>query len=664
MLSIVQEVATSVAPSREVPVAHSNSFSAQTSGQAASFLGASESSFFQVVSDSESSQFVEKGFLPSSSPGVRPTLIPGVSIESDSIESNGVMDTEQQRENSPIVISDQESSSESSSSSTTSGVSSSANVARNSEEKSAEKERAERLRQSKMNEKICILDFKVPGKDRLMDIQKIMNQHTNIRDFSMKTLENGGIAIFFRSNQARHFAQKTLNKHLKDKLQDKRKKFGDNKKYFEISSRVPDGMDPELIKSAIDAAYFKTRSNGIFIFFMKSAASAQLLIENGLLMEDTYLNFKPFVFAPFIACNSCGSKEHRSCTRRLCDYCAGDHDALQCRAAEDKCFYCGGSHQASHCDVRSQQRQALQRKKESYAEILKKNSPASIPNPTTSARSHYAFINEPRVHSSQQQTVALPVHPSPAPASNFILIAGHTVEKTAVKAIIEIVCSIFQLDVTKVTNVLKALESLSQLPNSVLTVNDSSSSSPENEMDIVAATNHLSSDQSAIIVDNSSSSSQNEMDVVAATNHDSSDQSAIIVDNSSSSSPQNDVEVCEDSLDAGSDPFMDICPSVDLTKRKNRDASHSPVSKAKSRRPSRSRSPPQNFDDPSSEPVSCNCGQVFTHIRQIRSHFKAKTLCGKDAFINCRCGKLTLQPSSHESIRDLFYEHIESQCPL
>jgi hypothetical protein len=658
MLRNTQKSATSVESSRGVLVVSSNPLTEVYRSMPSSSENASDSRFFQVISDSEASEMNGEAPSPSPPPGVRHPVTPDVSLESDSNDSDGIVTEDHQEEKSSSSENPPVSTSNSSSIPSASPSSSAANVARNSA--AVDEER----RQREANSKICILDFKNPGKDRLMDIQKVMNQKTNIRDFSMKTLENGGIAIFFRSSQARHFAQKTLTTHLKDKLQDKKQKFGNNKKFFEISSRIPDGMDPDVIKNAIDAVSYKSRSNGICVFFMKTAASAQYLIENGYLLEDSYLNFKPFVFAPFIACNSCGSKEHRSCTRRLCNYCAGDHDPSECRAEEDKCFYCGGIHQATHCDVRSQQRQALQRKKESYAEILKKNSPASIPNSTTSARSHYAFINEPRVHSSQQQTVALPVHPSPAPASNFISIAGHAVEKTAVKAIIEIVCSIFQLDVTKVTNVLKALESLSQLPNSVLTVNESSSSPPANEMDIVAATNHLSSDQSAIIVDNSSSSSQNEMDVVAATNHDSSDQSAIIVDNSSASSSQNDVEVCEDSLDAGSDPFMDCCPSVDLTKRKNRDASHSPVSKAKSRRPSRSRSPYQNFDNPSSEPVSCNCGQVFTHIRQIRSHFKAKTLCGKDAFINCRCGKLTLQPSSHESIRDLFYEHIESQCPL
>lgn len=48
-----------------------------------------------------------------------------------------------------------------------------------------------------LNEKICILDLKNPGKDRIMDIQKVMTKKTNIRNFSMKMLENGGILIFF-----------------------------------------------------------------------------------------------------------------------------------------------------------------------------------------------------------------------------------------------------------------------------------------------------------------------------------------------------------------------------------------------------------------------------------------------------------------------------------
>jgi hypothetical protein len=120
-------------------------------------------------------------------------------------------------------------------------------------------------------------------------------------------------------------------------------------------------------------------------------------------------------------------------------------------------------------------------------------------------------------------------------------------------------------------------------------------------------------------------------------------------------------EVTQDSLDASCDLFMDVSPR-ELNKRQERDAdtSRSPISKARSRRPSRSRTPPKNRDNP----VSCSCGQVFTHIRQIRSHFKAKKLCSNEPFINCRCEKLTLEPSSHEKIRDLFYEHIESECQL
>jgi hypothetical protein len=84
-----------------------------------------------------------------------------------------------------------------------------------------------------------------------------------------------------------------------------------------------------------------------------------------------------------------------------------------------------------------------------------------------------------------------------------------------------------------------------------------------------------------------------------------------------------DSEVIEDSIDSNCDLFVDVT-SVELTKRKNRDAntSRSHVSKAKSRRPSRSRSPDSSLQ---SDSLSCSCGKVFTSLRQIRGHPVVKT---------------------------------------
>jgi hypothetical protein len=49
----------------------------------------------------------------------------------------------------------------------------------------------EKRHQREVNSKISILDFKYPGKDRLMDVQ--MNQKTNIRDFPIKPWKMEGL---------------------------------------------------------------------------------------------------------------------------------------------------------------------------------------------------------------------------------------------------------------------------------------------------------------------------------------------------------------------------------------------------------------------------------------------------------------------------------------
>jgi hypothetical protein len=189
---------------------------------------------------------------------------------------------------------------------------------------------------------------------------------------------------------------------------------------------------------------------------------------------------------------SFGSKEHRSCKRRLCTNCAGEHDVMDCEADDvEKCFYCGGNHQASRCSVRCQQREAIQRKKESYADILKKSSSEMVPPPNiSSSRSqcHYAFINAPTSPPPHPQ----PQHIAPPAQNNCFSIAGHAVDKVAVKAIIEIVCVIFQLDVSKILNVLSALESSASSPNNASSVLNSSSSSQTADVSMIeSVTNTL-----------------------------------------------------------------------------------------------------------------------------------------------------------------------------
>jgi hypothetical protein len=115
-----------------------------------------------------------------------------------------------------------------------------------------------------------------------------------------------------------------------------------------------------------------------------------------------------------------------------------------------------------------------------------------------------------------------------------------------------------------------------------------------------------------------------------------------------------DSEVIEDSIDSNCDLFMDVT-SVELTKRKNRDAntSRSPVSKAKSRRPSRSRSPDSSLQ---SDSLSCSYGKVFTSLRQIREDTSKR----RHPAVNMPLLIVTVENLLFSP--ELFYEHMDSEC--
>ena len=199
------------------------------------------------------------------------------------------------------------------------------------------------------NPKMLILDFKIPANDKRLEIHKVLIAKTNIRDFSIKLLPKKGISILFRSAGAQKFAKPLLEEHFKNDLQDRRLKFGMKKNVYEVVTQLPKGVNPEEVCKALDASSFKIRAGGMVVFYMKTAVAAQKTIDEGLLFGDFLLNFKPFIYAPRVACHACGSFEHKNCDLVICSYCCGNHSSDSCsRDAPLKCKFCKESHESEN----------------------------------------------------------------------------------------------------------------------------------------------------------------------------------------------------------------------------------------------------------------------------------------------------------------------------
>ncbi len=75
------------------------------------------------------------------------------------------------------------------------------------------------------------MDFKTPGNANLFKIRKVLIEKTE------------GISILFRSAGAQKFARLVLEEYFKCDLQDRRGKFGSNKKVYEVAVHVPSLID-------------------------------------------------------------------------------------------------------------------------------------------------------------------------------------------------------------------------------------------------------------------------------------------------------------------------------------------------------------------------------------------------------------------------------------
>jgi hypothetical protein len=217
------------------------------------------------------------------------------------------------------------------------------------------------------------LDFLVSSKDNMMKVHKLLITKSDIRNFSIRQLERGGISILFKSANAREFAAELLFSYLKAELKPQKHKFGSLKKSFEISCLLPKGIEPEDIHKNIESLKFLKRKGNVCVFFMSTKEAAKNLIENGFIFDSFLITFNPFVFPARISCRSCGSLEHKHCENITCTKCAGPHLRKDCNDNEKvHCLHCSEDHDSFRCPTYiEKQRYATMHKKKSYADVLK-----------------------------------------------------------------------------------------------------------------------------------------------------------------------------------------------------------------------------------------------------------------------------------------------------
>lgn len=221
----------------------------------------------------------------------------------------------------------------------------------------------------KVNPRIIHLDFIEKNVSHVQEVRQVIINSTQIRNFCIKVLPKGGISILLGNQKAKSLVEGLLNEKLEGKLC--KKGFLVNKKLFELSCRVPKDLDPKTVMETIKADKFIKRGGSECIFFLPSQNAANELITNGKFVSPYHLEFAPFIFAPRIACQNCGSSEHSECSKIICKTCASDHKTEDCKSNVSKCYYCKGDHAFKNCLLFKEKFAfAKATKKKTYAQAL------------------------------------------------------------------------------------------------------------------------------------------------------------------------------------------------------------------------------------------------------------------------------------------------------
>jgi hypothetical protein len=229
------------------------------------------------------------------------------------------------------------------------------------------------------NPRILILDFVDKNVLPVTHVQLVRNiiiTNTQIRSFSTKILERGGISLLFNSPKAKQFAEKVINDKISNQL--KKKGFLQTKKSFEVICSLPKDLNADNLSRALKAIKIVKLGHGKFVFSVTSKEQAVLLISDGYLYGAYHIEFKPYTFKPKIACFKCGSIYHSTCSLELFP-----KEIQKETLASNNCVNCRKpGHSAKECPLYLEKlKKATENKKSSYAAALgSKASPPTVTN--------------------------------------------------------------------------------------------------------------------------------------------------------------------------------------------------------------------------------------------------------------------------------------------
>src|ERR1700742_3420831 len=243
-------------------------------------------------------------------------------------------------------------------------------IAENNKRLSKNRSGAQDTEVKKINPRILLLDFIEGFNNPMKEIRSILDSKTQIRGYVLKTLERGGISIWFRRPGQKIFAEGLLRDELASKLLKKR--WTEKKTLFEVVIYgIPRSFNVSTLNS-IPGVIRVQQIPGRVILFMNSIQRAKEICSNGVSVDDYYFNVVPFVFRPKVSCPLCGSMDHARCETTKCFRCGEvDHVAKACNKTI-RCVRCqSAEHDAWKCPTyRTKLQQATQLKRRSYAEVL------------------------------------------------------------------------------------------------------------------------------------------------------------------------------------------------------------------------------------------------------------------------------------------------------
>jgi hypothetical protein len=228
----------------------------------------------------------------------------------------------------------------------------------------------------KRNPRILIIEFNeaLSGMEKLARIRKTIDDHSQVRNYSLKLLERGAVSVLFMTEKQKTSIEKIINTHLKGL---KRKGFLNNKKSFEVILNFwPKTLDADLLLSIVPGltATKPIREGRSLILYMLTIDHAKDVITNGIFIGNYFLRADIWVSSPKLLCQRCQKLGHSesSCTEALtCGKCGSFHEPTDDCTAEISCTLCNANHGVLACpEYLKSRKEARDRKKATYREAV------------------------------------------------------------------------------------------------------------------------------------------------------------------------------------------------------------------------------------------------------------------------------------------------------